>query len=298
MRVVVTGGSGLAGRAVVDHLVADGHDVINADIVSSGGPAPFRRVEMADLGQVYGVLRGAEAVVHLAAIPRPTFDVPEVVYRTNTMATFNVLEAASALGIERVVYASSVSVIGYPFFERPFSPEYVPIDEAHPRLPQDAYALSKYVGEELAAGFARRGRISVVSLRFAWIHTPETFNAQLRPLQADSAAGASNLWSYVDARDVAESVRRALTVEVAGHEACFVAAPDTFMPEPSRELVERYYPATEIRQELGGNDSLLSSAKAEVLLGFRPVHRWRSYDATGAAVAKSSSPITMGEGEG
>jgi nucleoside-diphosphate-sugar epimerase len=280
MRIVVTGGSGLAGRAVVAHLVAHGQEVTNADVVASEGPAAFRRVEMGDLGQVYGALRRAEAVVHLAAIPRPTFDTPEVVYRTNTMATFNVLEAASSLGIPRVVYASSVSVIGFPFFEKPFVPAYVPIDEAHPRLPQDAYALSKYVGEELAAGFSRRGRLSAVSLRFAWIHTPETFAALLRPLQADPAAGASNLWSYVDGRDVAESVRLALTAEVDGHDACFVAAPDTFMPVPSPELAAAFYPTAVRREGFGGFDSLLSSAKAETMLGFRPIHSWRSYETT------------------
>ncbi|MDF3018012.1 MAG: NAD-dependent epimerase/dehydratase, partial [Thermomicrobiales bacterium] len=237
MRVVVTGGSGLAGRAVVEDLVEHGFDVTNVDLVASDGPAPFRRADLEDLGQVYSCLRGAEAVVHFAAIPRPTLDVPEVVFRTNVMSAFNLLEAVSALGINRVVSASSVSVLGFPFFERPFAPRYVPIDEAHPLLPQDAYALSKRIGEELADGFARRGRLSVVSLRFPWIHTPRTFAEQVRPLWADPAAGASNLWSYIDTRDVAEAVRLALTAEIGGHEACFVAAADSFMPIPSRVLV-------------------------------------------------------------
>lgn len=277
MKVVVTGGSGLAGRAVVSHLVAHGHEVTNADIVPSAGAAPFRRVDMNDLGQVYGVVSGADAVIHLAAIPRPTLDVPEVVFRTNTMATYNVLEASSALGVPRVVYASSVSVIGFPFFQRPVPPEYVPIDEAHPRLPQDAYALSKYVGEELAAGFARRGQLSVVSLRFAWIHTPETFAAEVAPLQANPVAGASNMWAYIDSRDLAESFRLALAAEVDGHDACFVAAADTFMPIPSRQLVEEFYPSTVMRDGFGEYDALVSSAKAERLLGFRPAHSWRWY---------------------
>ena len=277
MRVVVTGGSGLAGRAVVEGLVEHGFDVTNVDLVASDGPAPFRRADLEDLGQVYGCLRGAEAVVHFAAIPRPTFDVPEVVFRTNVMSAFNVLEAASALGINRVVSASSVSVLGFPFFEQPFAPDYVPIDEAHPLLPQDAYALSKRIGEELADGFARRGRLSVVSLRFPWIHTPRTFAEQVRPLWADPAAGASNLWSYIDTRDVAEAVRLALTAEIGGHEACFVAAADSFMPIPSRVLVADHYPTTIIHDELTDHVSLLSSAKAEALIGFRARHSWRSY---------------------
>lgn len=281
MRVVVTGGSGLAGRAVVEDLAAHGFDVTNVDLVPTDGPAPFQRADLGDLGQVYGCLRGAEAVVHFAAIPRPTFDMPEVVFRTNVMSTFNVLEAALSLGIRRVVSASSMSVLGYPFHERPLAPSYVPIDEAHPLLPQDAYALSKLVGEELAAGFARRGRLSIVSLRFPWIHTPETFAAQVQPLWPDPAAGAANLWSYVDARDAAAAVRLALLAEIDGHEACFIAAPDSFMPMPSPALVVEHYPTTAMRDELVDHASLFSSAKAGRLLGYRATHGWRSYGTLG-----------------
>ena len=277
MHVVVTGGSGMAGRAVVEDLMEHGFDVVNVDLVPSDGPAPFRRADLVDLGQTYGCLRDAEAVVHFAAIPRPTLDVPEVVFRTNVMSTFNLLEAASTLGINRVVYASSVSVLGFPFFVRPFAPDYVPIDEAHLLLPQDAYALSKRIGEELASGFARRGSLTVVSLRFPWIHTPQTFAEDLQPLWQDPGAGASNLWSYIDTRDVAEAVRLALTAEVSGHVPCFVAASDSFMPIPSRLLVADYYPATVIRDELADHASLLSSAKAQAVLGFRAKQSWRSY---------------------
>jgi nucleoside-diphosphate-sugar epimerase len=280
LRVAVTGGSGLAGRAVVAELIAHGFVVTNLDLAAGDGPAPFRRVDVTNLGQVYGGLRGAEAVVHFAAIPRPTFDVPEVVFRTNVMGAFNVLEAAAALGIRRVVMASSVSVLGFPFFERPMTPEYAPIDEDHPRLPQDAYALSKLVGEEIADGFARRGALDIVSLRFPWIHTPETFAEQIRPLQQDAAAGASNLWSYIDARDVGAAVRLAQTAEVQGHEAMFVAAADSFMPIPSPDLVREFYPATDIRDEFAGHASLLKSARAERVLGFRPRHSWRDYGVT------------------
>src|SRR5215217_2287653 len=277
MRVVVTGGSGLAGRAVLADLLEHGFDVMNVDLVPSEGTAPFRRADLVDLGQVYGCFRDAEAVVHFAAIPRPTFDVPEVVFRTNVMSAFNVLEAASTLGINRVVYASSVSVLGFPFFVQPFAPDYVPIDEAHPLLPQDAYALSKRIGEELADGFARRGRLTVVSLRFPWIHTPRTFTEQVQPLWQDPAAGASNLWSYIDTRDVAEAARLALTAKIAGHVACFVAASDSFMPIPSRVLMADHYPTTIINDELANHASLLNSGKALAMLGFRARHSWRSY---------------------
>ena len=283
MRVVVTGGSGLAGRAVVAELVGHGFEVTNVDLAAGDGTAPYRRVDVEDLGQVYGALRGTDAVVHFAAIPRPTFDPPEVVFRTNVMGSFNVLEAAAALGIRRVVMASSVSVLGFPFYERPIAPAYVPIDEEHPRPPQDAYALSKLVGEEIADGFARRGALDVVSLRFPWIHTPRTFVEQVRPLQANPAAGAANLWSYIDSRDVGAAARLALEADIRGHEAMFVAAADSFVDVPSPELVREFYPTTVVRKGFAGNASLLSGEKAERVLGFRARHGWREYDAAQSA---------------
>ena len=182
MRVAVTGGSGLAGYAVVQHLLSNGYDVVSIDRVPLPEPVTeYRLVDCEDLGQVYGACVGVEAIVHLAAIPRPIFHTPEQVFRTNIMATFNVFEVAAALAIARVVYVSSVSVLGLPFSYTPITLEYVPIDEMHPKAPQDAYALSKTLGEDIAAAFVSRtaSKLSVVSLRFTWIHTPETFKAQL-----------------------------------------------------------------------------------------------------------------------
>lgn len=276
--VVVTGGSGHTGRHVVEHLVAHGYRVLNVDTARPERDiSPYRLVDLEDLGQVYGCLAGADAVVHLAAIPRPVFHTGDVVFRTNVMTLFNVLEAAANLGIQRVVYASSISVLGFPFFYRAFSPRYAPIDEDHPKLPQDPYALSKYLGEEMAAAFVRRSGMTVVSLRLAWIHTPETFKQQLIPLWDDPAGGASNLWSYVDARDAAQACRLALEADLSGHEAFFITAPNTFMKTPTAELVRRFYPETEVRPGLDNTQSMLSTAKAARLLGYRAQHTWESY---------------------
>lgn len=276
--VVVTGGSGLAGSHVVEFLLQAGYRVLNVDRDKpSLDNAPYRLIDLEDLGQVYGVLAGADAVVHLAAIPRPVFHTGEVVFRTNVMSAFNVLEAAANLGIQRVVYASSISVLGFPFFYRPLSPRYVPIDEQHPRLPQDPYALSKYVGEELAEAYVRRCDMTVISLRLAWIHSHQTFKQQLVPMWDDPAAGASNLWGYIDGRDVARVCQSALEADLSGHEAFFIAAPNTFMKTPTVELVGQFYPDTEIRPGLEGTQSLLSTAKAERLLGFKAQYTWESY---------------------
>jgi nucleoside-diphosphate-sugar epimerase len=232
---------------------------------------------MEDLGQVYGCLAGVDSIVHLAAIPRPGFHSAEVVFRTNMMSMFNVLEAAVNLGIQRIVYASSISVLGFPFFYRPLAPRYAPIDEEHPKLPQDAYGLSKYMGEALAEGFVRRSGMTIISLRLAWIHTPQTFKEQLRPLWDDPAAGASNLWGYIDGRDVAQACHLALEADLSGHHTFYIAAPNTFMKMPTSELLQRFYPDTEIRPGLEGRQSLFSSAKAASLLGFKAQHTWESY---------------------
>ncbi len=275
--VVVTGGSGLAGSQVVEFLVQAGYRVLNVDRAKpSLDNAPYHLIDLEDLGQVYGCLAGAEAVVHLAAIPRPVFHTGEVVFRTNVMSTFNVLEAAANLGIQRVVYASSISVLGFPFFYRPLAPRYVPIDEEHPKLPQDPYGLSKYIGEELAEAFVRRCDMTVISLRLAWIHTPETFKQQLVPMWDDPSAGASNLWGYIDGRDVAQACQLALEVDLSGHQPFFIAAPNTFMKTPTVALMRQFYPDAEIRR-LEGTQSLFSSARAESRLGFKAQHTWESY---------------------
>jgi nucleoside-diphosphate-sugar epimerase len=284
VNVVVTGGSGHAGASIVRDLVEHGHAVLNVDRVKPAAPTSrFRYADLQDLGQVFGCLHGSDAVIHFAAIPRPSFDTDEVVFRTNVMTSFNVLDAAAQLGIRRVVLASSMSVLGYPFYYHYFAPEYVPMDEQHPLQPQDPYALSKVVGEVLGAGFARRTDMTVVSLRLAWIHTPETFKEQLVPLWDDPAAGAANLWAYIDSRDAAQACRLALTAQVSpggapgAHEPFFIAAPNSFMKIPTAELMRQYYPESKLPADWEGTPSLFSCAKAERVLGFRAKHLWESY---------------------
>lgn len=279
MKVVVTGGSGLAGRLVIEHLVEQGYDVHNADTTKPEKVlAPFKLVDMTDTGQVFGALNGADAVAHLAAIPRPTFHTNDVVFRTNMMAWFNVLEASAVLGIKRIVFASSMSVFGVPFFYRPYMPWYVPMDEDHPHLPQDPYALSKHLGEEMAEAYVRRtGDMTIISLRLSWIHTPETFMQQIVPLWEKPAAGAANLWSYVDSRDAAQAFRLGLEADLTGHHPFVIAARDSFMKEPTRDLMARFYPDAEIRPELTGRSSILSSARATQILGYQPGYLWESY---------------------
>ena len=280
MRIVVTGGSGLAGFAVVRHLLECGHVVVSLDRVPLPEPiTEYRFVDCEDLGQVYGVCDGADAIVHLAAIPRPINHTPEQVFRTNVMATFNVLEVAVTLGISRVVYISSVSVLGLPFSYAPVTLEYFPINEDHPRAPQDAYALSKTLGEDISIAFVRRaaGSLSVVSLRLPWIHTPETFKTQLTPFWEDPAGGATNLWSYIDTRDVGRACMLSVEADISGHEEIFVSANNTFMKQNTAQLIKEFYPEANINVDFEGNQALIDMAKAKAMLGYEASYSWESY---------------------
>ncbi len=278
MRVVVTGGSGHIGRAIVNDLLGHAHDVINADRQPSVGSAPTRLVDLEDLGQVLSVLAGCDAVVHAAAIPRPGAIPDQVLFRINMMTLFNVLEACRLLEIPRLVWTSSMSVLGYPFNYRPITPHYLPFDEHHPQEPQDPYAISKAFGEQLCHAYVARCRMTITSLRIVWAHTPDTFKRDLMPFWDDPAAGASNLWSYVDTRDCGQAARLALSREAGDHQACFISAPDTCMPIPTLELVARCLPHAPIVADwLPVYGALFDTALARDLLGYQAQYTWESY---------------------
>jgi nucleoside-diphosphate-sugar epimerase len=272
--IVVTGGAGKAGRAVVRDLLEHGEEVVSVDLVRSTELGCEQLVaDLVDYGQTVDALRGANAVVHLAAIPAPGLRPDEVTFRFNTASTYNVFAAAHLLGLERVVYASSETVLGLPF-ERE-QPSYAPIDEEHPPLPNFTYALSKLLSEEMARQFHRWTGIPYVGLRFSNIMEPHDYE-RFAGFWDDPTLRKWNLWGYVDARDVAQSCRRALTADV-GAEVFIVAAADTCMTRSSRDLMAEVYPGVPIRGELGERETLLSIAKARRLLGYEPHHSWRSH---------------------
>ncbi len=275
--VVVTGGSGKAGRAVVADLLEHGEEVLSVDLVRSPELACEQLVaDLTDFGETVEALRGAEAVVHLAAIPAPGLRPDELTFRVNTTSTYNVFSATPLLGLRRVVWASSETVLGLPF-ERE-RPAYAPIDEEHPTYPEFSYALSKLISEEMARQFHRRTGIPYVGLRFSNVMEPHDY-AHFPGFWDDPELRRWNLWGYVDARDVAQACRLALRGDVGGAEVFIVAAADTVMNRPSAELMAEVYPDVEIRGELGEFETLLAIGKARRLLGYAPAYSWR--DATG-----------------
>jgi nucleoside-diphosphate-sugar epimerase len=274
MRILVTGGSGRLGRFAIADLLANGHEVVNADRRPPAGEATERYVEtdLGDVGQVAGALHGCDAVLHLGAIPSPYRHADEVVFGNNTRATFAVLQAASLLGVRRAAIASSVSAYGMALTPKRFAPRYVPLDEAHPMVPHDPYGLSKEVDERTAEMFRRRTDMTVAALRFHWVALPEELANIGTVRTLDPAAMATNLWGYVDARDAATACRLALETEDFGFEAFNITAADTLIPEPTEDLVRRYLSETEIRGTLPGRASGFAIEKAARLLGWIPQH--------------------------
>jgi nucleoside-diphosphate-sugar epimerase len=275
MRIVVTGGSGKAGHWVVAHLRERGHDVLNVDWrpdVASHGQSLV--TDLTDLGQCRDALSGADAVVHLAAIPAPGLRPEGETFRINTLSTYNVFSSAVAHNVRRVVWASSETVLGLPFDPEP--PAFAPIDESHPPRPESSYALSKLVGEEMAAQAARRSRIPFVGLRISNIMEPDDY-AAFPSYWADARLRRWNLWGYVDVRDVAAAIRQGLEAPIEGAEVCIVAAADTVMPRPSADLMAEVYPTVPLRRSVEGRETLLAIDRARTVLGYRPERSWRDH---------------------
>jgi nucleoside-diphosphate-sugar epimerase len=271
MRVAVTGASGGLGRYVVADLLAAGHEVRALDrVMPNEKLCPFISADIRDLGQMCGAMAGCEAVAHLAAIPSPGGHTPEELFRVNVMGTFNVLEAARVLGIQRLVTISSAAVLGHAFAKRrPVPLLAFPIDEDHPLAPEDEYGLSKLVGEEICRTFHRHTGGAAVSLRFPILWNSQTEPDRLEKLAAEERRGLFTLWGYIEIKDAARACRLAVEAPNLTDEAMYVGAPNTFSPVPSAALVRRYFPNAAIRASSeDGHWSLLDGSRAERLIGF------------------------------
>ena len=279
-RVCVTGASGKAGRAVVADLREHGYDVLATDAVVSGEDRDegMLRADLTDYGQAVEALSqaGAEAVVHLANIPAPGLSTPAVTFNSNITMNFNVFQAAAALKLDRVVWASSETTLGLPF-DTP--PRYAPVDEDHYPVPTSTYALSKVASEDVAGHIAQWSGLPFIALRFSNIMAPEDYQ-RFAEFQDDPHARKWNLWGYIDQRDVALSCRLALEADagtVTGNPAFIIAAADTVMNRPSAELLAEVFPGVRLTRDVGESGTLLAIDHAREVLGFHPEHSWRDH---------------------
>jgi nucleoside-diphosphate-sugar epimerase len=277
-RICVTGASGQAGRAVVADLREHGYDVAATDVAVTRADREdgILRADLTDYGQAVEALSQADAVVHLANIPAPGLSTPAVTFNANITMNFNVFQAAAALKLNRVVWASSETTLGLPF---DVPPRYAPVDEDHYPVPTSTYALSKVASETIAGHIAEWSGIPFVALRFSNIMAPEDYQ-EFPSFWPDSHARKWNLWGYIDERDVAASCRLALEAPadaVKGNPAFIIAAADTVMNRPSAELLAEVFPGVPLTRDVEKFGTMLAIDRARQVLGFNPAHSWRDH---------------------
>jgi nucleoside-diphosphate-sugar epimerase len=278
MRIAVTGGSGKLGSTVVRVLRDAGNTVVNLDSVGKRGPG-FVKIDLTDFGQTLDAILGVndqhdglDAIVHLAAIPAPGILSDVATFQNNITVTYNVFQAARRAGIHNVVYASSETVLGLPF---DVPPPYIPVDEEYPARPESTYSLVKHLEEQMAIELVRWDpRLKIVALRFSNVMDPDDY-AEFPSFDHDAKLRKWNLWGYIDARDGAQAILKALEWETTGFDRFIIAAADTVMSRPNSELVAEVFPGVPIKRELSANETLLSIDKARRVLGYEPQFSWR-----------------------
>jgi nucleoside-diphosphate-sugar epimerase len=286
--VVVTGGSGKAGSAVIEDLLANGYAVMNVDVVPPREPlCHFFKADLTDMGQAVDAIRRAAgtidrrrsplgqatAVIHMAGIPAPSLAPDAVTFQNNLMSTYNVFSAATLFGLGRVVWASSETLYGLPLTR--WQPEAAPITEDMPVAPESGYALAKGLSEQMAREMSRwNPGTTFVGFRISNIFEPSDY-AQIPAFWDNPDLRKWNMWSWVDSRDVAQACRLALTADLTGAEVFTIAAADTLMKTPSRELMARCFPRVKVRDGIAEFETLLSIDKARRMLGYAPRHTWR-----------------------
>lgn len=288
--IVVTGGSGKAGTAIIRELLAHDYLVMNVDVVPPREQlCHFYKADLTDMGQTVDVLRraagtidrrrsplgDADAVIHMAGIPAPGLAPDNVTFQNNMMSTYNVFSAATLFGLSRVVWASSETVFGLPFTRS--LPVTAPLTEEHVPKPETGYALAKSMCEQMAAEMHRwNPDTKFIGLRISNILEPHNY-ADIASYAADFELRKWNMWSWVDSRDVAQACRLCLEADVGGAEIFTIAAADTIMPQPSRELLAKALPGVPVSATLEEFGTLLSIEKARRVLGYAPKHTWRTH---------------------
>ena len=284
-RVLVTGGTGKLGKVCVADLQAHGYDVFVVDTVAPEKGIPHIIADLSDFGQTLDALssvgqeihagvgnKAFDAIVHLAAFPTPRQYPDAHLFQNNIMGTYNVFEAARRLGIRNVIWASSETTLGEPFEN---DAPYAPVDEDYPLRAKSAYALAKVLMEDMARQFCyQTPDFKLVGLRFSNVMEPADY-AKFPAYNDDPEERKWNMWAYIDARDGAQAIRKAIEWEATGMHPFIIANADTVMTTPSAELMRSTLPGVEVRKELGEHETLLSIDKARRVLGYEPEYSWR-----------------------
>ena len=293
-RILFTGGSGKAGRHVVPWLLDQGYRVVNVDLTPLDHPGVDNLIaDITDSGQMFNVLTSYanfdelepgtgvprfDAVVHFAAVPRILLKPDNETFRVNTIGTYNVIEAATKLGIDKIVIASSETTYGVCFADGQVNPDFLPLEEDdYDTNPTDSYALSKVVNEQTARSFAKRTGADIYALRIGNVIEPHEYAENFPGYFADPAVRRRNAFCYIDARDLGQIVHLCIQKDGLGFEVFNAGNDDNSANIPAASLAERFFPGTPVRHALGRFEALYSNRKIREVLGFKEQHNWRMY---------------------
>ena len=292
MRILFTGGSGKAGKHAIAYLKDQGHTIVNMDRIPLGMDGVSDRIaDIANAGQVYDVMSAYanyaeleagtgvpkfDAVVHFAAIPRLLQNSDNECFRVNTIGTYNILDAAVKFGIKKIIFASSETTYGICFADGEMKPTYLPIDEEHPTIPEDSYAMSKVVNEATARSFHARSGFDIYGLRINNVIEPHEYKELFPKFIADPKCRLRNIFAYIDARDLGQMVQCCLDTDGLGYEIFNVSNDHHSVDESSSDLIDTYYQGVEVKNELGPRDTFYTNKKAKELLGFKPKYDWKN----------------------
>ena len=277
MKILITGAAGLIGKEVTKGLVAAGHDVLATDLVKDD-LSPAQKFVVGDLVSDEFISQldfRCDAIVHLGSIPRPGIESDEKVLHNNVMGTYHVFAYAVENNVPLVIYASSLSIYGFAW-STGTSPDYVPVDEKHPLYHFESYALSKEVNERSADMWANRSKTAFVGLRIPHTHTNLVFTELAQKMREKDKAileqGAKIFWAYLDLRDAVQGILTVIDKGAQGSKTYNFAAPDTYAPKPTREMMAEFHPTSKIASSLSGYDSIIDCSEWHADFGYEPQH--------------------------
>ncbi len=290
MRIFFTGGSGKAGRHAVAYLRDQGHRVVNIDMAVRPDETDALQVDLTDAGQVFNAMSAYagfdeldapkgppayDAVVHFAAVPRILLRPDNETFRINTMSTYNVIDAALKFGIAKVIFASSETTYGVCFAQGVKNPDYIPVDEEHPTVPHDSYAMSKVVNEATARSFQARSGIDIYGLRINNVIEPHEYATDFPDYIANPETRRRNIFAYIDARDLGQMVDCCLKTDGLGYQIFNVSNDDMSVGLTTDQVIARFYKGVPQARPMGPNETFYANGKAKSLVGFAPRHSWR-----------------------
>lgn len=273
MKILVTGSSGMIGQVVCQELQNAGNGVVEFDSA--------RGQDIRNRQHLHNTMSGCDAVVHLAALLGEENETQEQIMSVNLVGTGNVLQAAQAANVQRVVFFSSLEALG--IFRGERAPDYLPIDNEHRAYPQSPYALSKILAEQKCRQWTNRSGITSICLRLPGVFNVETYDFIRQARRENPEFEWSPFWQYgafLDVRDAASAAICALSCEFSGHITLNLCADDiSSATQSSRELAQFVFPDVEWR---GGAEyeaqpfkALVENRRAKEILGWQPNYRWR-----------------------